>query len=613
MRMRDLTTGVLAVFLAALALGQTRGDEPRSLDPPVLLPDGQEFKTWEVAPTFSRTYHVAASDARASDENPGTEALPFATIGRAAAVLQPGERVVIQTGVYRERVSPARGGTGPGRMIGYEAAPGAKVVLKGSRILRAKWLPSRHGDEAGPANVWTTKLPQELFGEENPFSLVNLTDEEIDRSMPWAVSRKGKMPNTLRRGLIFQEGKRLRQVAAYEELAATAGSYWVEADGLAVHVHPAGNVDPNQATFEVTVQGFVFAPEAFGLGYIRVKGLVIEHSAGPFPRPQQGALSTQRGHHWIIEENTIRQSNAIGVDIGDQFDLAGPKLAQGGRHIVRGNTITDCGIGGIEGKSIEHTLIERNTIRRCGWHRTWRIYEVAGIKVHCTVSCLVRRNLVTDIIDAPGIWLDYANRNSRVTQNVVVNTECANGGIFMEASQEPNMVDRNFVWGTRGCGIYQHDCDELLIARNFVGQSTQDALRMRICRGREVMGRPTTAKRNRIVANIFVGGGSMLSISDGENTSDHNLLAPGKKPFDLAAWGDAHGWDRNSTVADIQAAFNPETLELTWSARGKIPECPPIDGIPRDFFDRLQEPGPSAPGPFGPLPDEATTVKLDPR
>ena len=225
--------------------------------------------------------------------------------------------------------------------------------------------------------------------------------------------------------------------------------------------------------------------------------MTIEHSAGCFPRPQNGALSTQRGHHWVIEDNIVRECNAIGIDIGDQFDAAGPKLAEGGRHVVRGNTITDCGVGGIEGKGIEHTLIEKNTLRRCGWHQTWAICEVAAIKVHRAVSCLVRRNLVTDSIDATGIWLDYGNINSRVTRNVVLHSDCSLGGIFMEASQAPNMVDTNFVWATRGNGIYQHDCDELIIAHNFVGQSGREALRMKTCKDRIVLAGPPRRSATR--------------------------------------------------------------------------------------------------------------------
>ena len=382
---------------------------------------------------------------------------------------------------------------------------------------------------------------------------------------------------------------------------------------LTLDVHPLDGADPNRARFEVTTQGFIFAPEKFGLGYIRVKGFTIQHSGNCFPRPQQGALSTQRGHHWIIEENTIRQCNSIGMDIGDQFALDDPELAEGGQHIVRRNTITDCGIGGIEGKRIEHTLIEDNTIRRCGWQNIWSLYECGGIKVHCTRSCLLRRNLITDTIAAPGIWMDYSNVNSRCTGNVIINADCTNGGIFMEASQKPNLVDTNFVWGTRGSGIYQHDCDELIIAHNFVGQSTDAAVRMQICEGRMVNGRLSTAKRNKILNNIFFDNALQLAISDPDNLSDSNVFAPApEKPFDLAKWQETTGWDKHSLATILQIELTPATLELRWAGQAELPAFPGVPGVAHDFWRRPLGKEKVAPGPFAVVPPPGTALNVFP-
>jgi len=73
----------------------------RSLKPPVMLPDGREFKTWRRPMTFSRTIYEDGSSPAASDENPGTKARRSARIwpgpfGRppketAAVRLRPGE------------------------------------------------------------------------------------------------------------------------------------------------------------------------------------------------------------------------------------------------------------------------------------------------------------------------------------------------------------------------------------------------------------------------------------------------------------------------------------------------------------------------------------------
>jgi alpha-L-arabinofuranosidase len=587
-----------------------RGADDRSLSPPVLLPNGREFKTWETSLQFSRTYYVTPSHPQASDENSGAQDKPLRTINRAAQVLQPGERVVIGAGTYRERVRPARSGTGPDRMISYEAAPGATVVLSGSMPLTGRWTPSVHDGRPGPAVVRMFRLPAGLFPDENPFRLVNLADEQIDKCMDWAVGTKGKAPNTLRRGLVFQDGQRLRQVAAYAELAAAPGSYWVEPDGRTVHLHPLQGADPNQAQIEVTVRGMVFAPSDCGLGYIRVKGLTVQHSGNCFPRPQEGAISARRGHHWIIEDTIVRQCNAIGIDIGNQFDTSGPPLAEGGRHIVRRNVVSDCGIGGIEGTGIQHTLIEENRISGCGWQRAQYIWETGGIKVHCTVGTLLRKNLIQDSIDAPGIWMDYENQNSRCTQNVVIRAGADQGGIFMEASQRPNMVDRNVVWASTRSGIYQHDCDELIIAHNLIGQCGDAAVRMQVCQGRQVGGRTTTAKRNKIVNNVFIDNGRELAISDPDNVCDYNVFSPGRRPFDLGQWQRAHGWDKHSFKAEIEANWNPRTLELTWSGDGETAPAPAVDGVTYDFWDHPFPGKLAAPGPFGPVPRRSAKIRL---
>ena len=98
-----------------------------------------EFALWEQPLTFSKTYYVDNTSPAADDNGPGSKARPFRTINKAAQVLQPGERVVIAAGTYRECVRPARGGTGPAQMISYEAAPGAKVYIKGSEVLKDGW------------------------------------------------------------------------------------------------------------------------------------------------------------------------------------------------------------------------------------------------------------------------------------------------------------------------------------------------------------------------------------------------------------------------------------------------------------------------------------------
>ncbi len=214
---------------------------------------------------------------------------------------------------------------------------------------------------------------------------------------------------------------------------------------------------------------------------------------------------------------------------------------------------------------------------------------------------LIRRNLIQDLVGAPGIWMDYANVNSRRTQNVVVGVQTIHGGIFMEASQVPNLVDHNFVWGTEGVGIYQHDCDELIIAHNMVGRCTKEAVKMRVNQGRRVGGRLATAKRNKVLNNIFL-----------DNGSDHNVFGTSGEPFDVAAWRKASKWDEHSVIAGIQANFNPRTMELSWSATRPVPDFPRVKACTHDFWDEPRKGEGVSPGPFGSIPITPVTINVYP-
>jgi len=66
------------------------------------MPDGTDFISWEQPAVFSRTLHVNNRHRRADDANPGTADAPFASINAAARMVQPGERVLVHPGVYRE-------------------------------------------------------------------------------------------------------------------------------------------------------------------------------------------------------------------------------------------------------------------------------------------------------------------------------------------------------------------------------------------------------------------------------------------------------------------------------------------------------------------------------
>jgi alpha-N-arabinofuranosidase len=102
--------------------------------------------------------HVSPSG---NDANDGSSGSPLKTIQAAANKGQPGDTVTVHAGIYREEINPPRGGV-EGKPIVFQAAPGEKVVIKGSETVTG-WK-KLEGD------AWELTLPNSFFGKFNPFS-----------------------------------------------------------------------------------------------------------------------------------------------------------------------------------------------------------------------------------------------------------------------------------------------------------------------------------------------------------------------------------------------------------------------------------------------------------
>src|ERR1700741_1216959 len=69
----------------------------------------------------AKEYHVSVNG---NDANDGSQSKPFKTISAAANVAMPGDVITVHAGVYREQVTPLRGGNSEQERIVYQAAKG---------------------------------------------------------------------------------------------------------------------------------------------------------------------------------------------------------------------------------------------------------------------------------------------------------------------------------------------------------------------------------------------------------------------------------------------------------------------------------------------------------
>lgn len=678
-RFLQLAAGAGAVQLggSALALAQkvATGTAPVDHNPAAAdsrLPDGAEYASWEQPLTFSKTWYVDNTSARADDNGPGSKTRPFRTISRAAQLLEPGQRVVIASGTYRECVRPMRGGSSPNQMISYEAAPGATVFIKGSEILKEGWQQElvsmrRFGpgsQDASQVTVWRHGLTGEMFPDAyNPFALASAP---ADRA--WLDTRTVDMgPYFRRRGLVFVDGKPLEPVEQRRELASarlpgppppgqpvrltglpprTRGGpimqeiggtpdarFWTDNSGEAITVRLASGT-PAEHTIEITTREQVFVPAQKGLAYIRVKGISFQHAGNGYPIPQRGLLSTAGGNHWIIEDNTVEWANGTGLDIANGDWNAAPTPQAGTAHIIRRNTIRYCGVEGMAGMGTHDTLIEDNLIGWCGWADAERAWEAAGAKFHGARSLLFRRNVVRHIRHANGIWLDSRNANCRISSNVFADVLTVSAAVHMEMNLEQNQIDNNIIWdvrnaepgtpGQRGCagsGVFINASDRLIIAQNLIGRCDNSGV---FAITRPDRANSGTAQYNQIDNNIFTHcGRSAIVLLNQDNEANGNLYVSMPEDFlgffqgdskqflDLADWRRAHGWDKNSAVGEMQIGFNPDTLELTINSTQPLPKANVVHQIDSDMLGKVTGET-RAPGPLA-EPGTKTSWHLDPR
>jgi alpha-N-arabinofuranosidase len=397
-------------------------------------------------PAASATeFHVSV---RGSDTYDGSLQRPFKTISAAARVARPGDVITVHEGVYRERINPPRGGESDDRRIVYQAAPGERVEIKGSEIIK-EWV--RVLDD-----VWKVTLPNSFFGGFNPYSDTIHGD--------W-FNPLGRMHHT---GAVYLNGDWLNEAATREAVmhSSPATPLWfgqVDDRNTTIWARFTG-VDPNKELVEINVRKTIFYPERTGINYITVRGFTMRQAATNWAPPtaeQVGLIGPHWSKGWIIENNVISHSRCSGISLGkygDEWDNTSANSAEGyvktieralkngwnketvGHHIVRNNTVSDCEQAGIVGSlGAVFSRIEGNHIYNIHSRRLYSGDELAAIKLHAAIDVLIRGNRIHD--SWRGLWLDWMAQGTRVSQNLFYHH--GSEDIFVEVNHGPFLVDNN--------------------------------------------------------------------------------------------------------------------------------------------------------------------------
>ena len=212
----------------------------------------------------------------------------------------------------------------------------------------------------------------------------------------------------------------------------------------------------------------VFYPTEHHVDFITVRGFELAQAASPWAPPtadQPGLIGPNWAKGWIIEDNRIHDAKCSAISIGKegstghndatvrrdkpgyQYQLESVFAARQigwdrehvGSHIIRGNTIYDCGQAGIVGHlGCAFSTIEDNHIYNIALKREFYGYEIAGIKLHAAIDVTIRHNRIHDC--SLGTWLDWQAQGTRVSRNLFYDNR---RDLFVEVSHGPYLVEHN--------------------------------------------------------------------------------------------------------------------------------------------------------------------------
>jgi len=497
----------------------------------------------------AREVHVAKTG---DDAGSGSRARPYLTISKAASVAEPGDTVIVRAGTYREWVKPARGGVSESKRITYRAARGQDVVIKGSERVTS-WVKEARG-------VWKAELPNSFFGDYNPYAM--------KISGGWL-----KYGGWHHRGDVYLNGEAFAEKKTAEEVKGAAGSWHCEAGKQTTVIRANfGKADPNKEEAEINVRQSVFMPVESGLKYITVDGFHLMHSAENWQPPglevQMGTIGPRMGKHWIIQNCRITNARCVGIVLGHAPGVDYADIDAFGDHVVRNNVIRRCGEAGIAGqKGATRCLIAGNLVEDTNYRKEFGGWETAAIKLHQSVDTVISGNLIRRVgrqgYAAFGIWMDWANQGTRITGNIIYDTDTAN--VFVEMNHGPILVDNNILIG-RGvrsnseATIFAHN---LFVDCSFsMGSDTKRASGYYKPHTRQEAKRKAGVPQDdKWFNNIFIRRGLDGVREAPGYASDYNAFLAGAK---ASSFGDEHSI-RDPFVAELSREDRPLGVTVSFA------------------------------------------------
>lgn len=491
--------------------------------------------------------HVATSG---NDSNIGTKESPLLTISKAAEIVLPGQSIIIHEGTYREYINPPVGGLSNLERVSFRSAEGTEVFIKGSERISI-WESEN--------SIWKVNLDTSFFNGYNPYTLQ--VDGDFQNYGKWHT-----------RGDVYLNNSAFSERRSLEEVSEIPFTWYTETlKGRTSIYANFGDVNPNEELVEINVRELIFFATDTDVNYLTINGLRFLHAAPNWQAPntgdsdpdrllQVGAVGSNMGKGWIIENSEISHSKTAGIMFGENEgdESTFLDITEFGDHIIRNNVITKNGQYGIAGqKGISRTEISGNRIEDINYRNEFGGYEPAGIKIWNSSDVHIENNFIHRVIanqnsrsQAYCVWIDFANQGTRITRNFLIGGPNTTTALFLEANVGPTLVDNNIIIDKpdgaimvySGGSVFTHN---LFIDSNFdykiqeFGNEGSGARRAYTLEPHSTIktnnGIPVEIEYNQMYNNIFANANGPINFGHSAgvgNVVDNNLYIGGPKPND---------------------------------------------------------------------------------
>ena len=277
-----------------------------------------------VPPTPSNTYYVDTNNPNASDNNPGTEALPFKTIQRAANLVGPGDTVLVKGGIYTETVRIRANGT-PSQPITFRAYNGQSVIVDAENI--REWC-FYIGDSTTPAGDYVII---DGFECRNTAHLSGASAGILVRNTVGTVIRNCTVYNHASFG-IFLQGNCRNTILEYNEVYNT--ELGIKLRKIDDNTYPRDCVVRwNHVHHQVNT---VNSEDADAIAATKTENTIIEYNL--CHHNDDDAIDNAESSNTIIRYNICYRSDPFSSPMGDGNGIK-LGVSGGGGHVVHHNVV----------------------------------------------------------------------------------------------------------------------------------------------------------------------------------------------------------------------------------------------------------------------------------